>query len=92
MINENSVQDMQDEAYAEDMDTSEDTYLDESLYVRELTLNDRCDSCGAAALGYAVLRDQDLLFCGHHMRKNIDKLEDAGFEVYFEDALAEVTS
>lgn len=36
---------------------------------RELTLNDRCDSCGAAAKVVATLLNGELLFCGHHARK-----------------------
>ena len=36
---------------------------------RELTLNDRCDSCGAAAKVVATLLNGELLFCGHHARR-----------------------
>jgi len=36
---------------------------------REITLNDRCDSCGAAAKVVATLLNGELLFCGHHGRK-----------------------
>jgi hypothetical protein len=41
---------------------------------RELTLNDRCDSCGAAARIVATLLNGELLFCGHHGRKFKDSL------------------
>ena len=36
---------------------------------RELTANDRCDSCGAQAKVIAALINGELLFCGHHARK-----------------------
>ena len=36
---------------------------------RELTLQDRCDSCGAAAKVAATFINGELLFCGHHARK-----------------------
>ena len=35
---------------------------------RELTLNDRCDSCSAAALVVATFLNGELMFCGHHAR------------------------
>lgn len=36
-----------------------------------LTLQDRCDRCGAAAKVRVFMNDSnaELLFCGHHMRK-----------------------
>jgi hypothetical protein len=36
---------------------------------RVLTLQDRCDSCGAAAKVVATFLHGKLLFCGHHARK-----------------------
>jgi len=36
---------------------------------RELTLQDRCDSCGAAARVLATFINGELMFCGHHARK-----------------------
>lgn len=36
---------------------------------RVLTLQDRCDSCGAAAKVVATFLHGELLFCGHHARK-----------------------
>jgi len=36
---------------------------------RVLTLQDRCDSCGAAAKVVATFLQGELLFCGHHARK-----------------------
>lgn len=53
-----------------------------------LTAHDRCDTCGAEAkcrvrrANYkaADAREWDeLLFCGHHQRKNFDALVDAGW-------------
>ena len=35
---------------------------------RVLTLDDRCDSCAAAAKVVATLLNVELLFCGHHAR------------------------
>jgi phage FluMu protein gp41 len=35
---------------------------------RELTLQDRCDSCSAAAKVVATLLNGELMFCGHHAR------------------------
>ena len=35
---------------------------------RVLTLQDRCDKCGAAAKVVATFAHGELLFCGHHAR------------------------
>lgn len=43
----------------------------------ELTEADRCDRCGAQAYVRARLAGGlELLFCGHHGRKHLDKLRD----------------
>lgn len=43
--------------------------------VSELSPTDRCDSCGAQAYIRATLpTGGQLLFCGHHGRKNKEKL------------------
>lgn len=42
-----------------------------------LTLRDRCDSCGAAAIAQVIV-DDDLpiiLLCGHHFRKHKDHFD-----------------
>ena len=41
-----------------------------------LTANDRCDSCSAAAKVrvYMKASNLELLFCGHHMRKQKEAL------------------
>lgn len=60
--------------------TAEDVSLDQleelnfpepdSQFAAELTLRDRCDSCGAAAAAQVDIANTILLFCGHHFRKN----------------------
>lgn len=51
----------------------------ESATKDELTASDRCDSCGAQAYMRATLPNGgQLLFCGHHGRKNHDKLLSLG--------------
>lgn len=61
------------------------------MYIPEdLTLMDRCDSCGAQALvRFTLLKDrrknlQELLFCGHHGTQNESTLLKKNF-VIFED-------
>ncbi len=49
---------------------------------RELTLQDRCDSCGAAAKIIATFLNGELLFCGHHARKAGSDLVQKAVEVY----------
>jgi hypothetical protein len=49
---------------------------------RELTLNDRCDSCGAAARVVATMINGELLFCGHHGRSLKNSLVPKAIRVY----------
>ena len=49
---------------------------------RELTLQDRCDACGAAAKVIATFLNGELLFCGHHARKMNDTLKVKAVSVY----------
>jgi hypothetical protein len=49
---------------------------------RELALQDRCDSCGAAAMVIATFLNGELLFCGHHARKAGTKLVLQAANVY----------
>jgi hypothetical protein len=49
---------------------------------RELTLQDRCDSCGAAAKVVATLLNGELLFCGHHGRAHKNALVPKAIRVY----------
>ncbi len=45
----------------------------------QLSATDRCDSCGAQAYMRATLPGGgELLFCGHHGRKNKEKLVSMG--------------
>ena len=49
---------------------------------RELTLQDRCDSCGAAAKVIATFLNGELLFCGHHARSMHESLKVKAVNVY----------
>jgi len=49
---------------------------------RELTLQDRCDSCGAAAKVIATFVTGELLFCGHHARESGAKLVKTAVELF----------
>jgi hypothetical protein len=49
---------------------------------RELTLNDRCDACQAAAKVVATLLNGELLFCGHHARAYKEPLKTKSLKVY----------
>lgn len=49
---------------------------------RVLTLDDRCDSCAAAAKVVATLLNGELLFCGHHARNIKDVLVPKAIRVY----------
>lgn len=49
---------------------------------RELTLNDRCDACQAAAKVVATLLNGELLFCGHHARSYGQHLIATSLRVY----------
>lgn len=49
---------------------------------RELTALDRCDACSAAAQVVATFLNGELMFCGHHARKNKELLKVKAVEVY----------
>jgi len=49
---------------------------------RELTLNDRCDACQAAAKVVATLLNGELLYCGHHARSYGQRLITTSLRVY----------
>jgi phage FluMu protein gp41 len=53
-----------------------------TVEVRELTLNDRCDACQAAAKVVATLLNGELLFCGHHAREYGTSLVTKSLRVY----------
>jgi len=48
----------------------------------ELTLNDRCDVCQAAAKVISTLINGELLFCGHHARKYGNSLASKSLRLY----------
>lgn len=48
---------------------------------RILTLQDRCDRCGAQAFILAKGMQGELYFCGHHYNKTKDAINSWAFEV-----------
>lgn len=48
-----------------------------------LTLNDRCDSCGSAALVKVSGVSGELMFCGHHYNKyeNSESMKKFAFDI-----------
>ena len=56
--------------------------LDVKPQERELTLNDRCDACSAAAKVIATFLNGELLFCGHHARNMQESLKVKAVNVY----------
>lgn len=58
------------------------TTADLQTQARELTLQDRCDSCSGAAKVIATFLNGELLFCGHHARKMYDTLKIKAVNVY----------
>lgn len=53
---------------------------------RELTLQDRCDSCGAAAKVIAAFLHGELMFCGHHAVSMKNDLLSKSLSVYDPEA------
>ena len=53
--------------------TAENVAVDESVS-QSLTAHDRCDQCGAQAYIRVSIGESELLFCGHHGRRNEEKL------------------
>jgi hypothetical protein len=54
-----------------------------SVETREpITILDRCDKCGAAAMVRATLASGELFFCGHHGREVATPLVLAALDVY----------
>jgi len=54
----------------------------EQMAGRELTAEDRCDSCNAAAKVIATFLNGELMFCGHHARSLKDSLLKQAANVY----------
>ena len=53
--------------------------------VRELTANDRCDSCNAQAKVIATFLNGELSFCGHHAKELRHSLLSKSVSVYDPD-------
>jgi hypothetical protein len=49
---------------------------------RELTLQDRCDSCSAAAKVIATFLNGELMFCGHHAKDKQSTLIEKALSVF----------
>jgi len=58
------------------------TTADLQTPARELTLQDRCDSCSAAALVVATFLNGELMFCGHHARNLSAELAKKAVSMY----------
>jgi len=54
---------------------------------RELTANDRCDSCTASAKVVATFLNGELMFCGHHAKELRRSLLSKSVSVYDPDEL-----
>jgi hypothetical protein len=54
---------------------------------RELTAEDRCDHCGAAAKVIATFIAGELMFCGHHAKEFRLKLKNQSLSVYDPDEM-----
>ena len=49
---------------------------------RVLTAQDRCDACSAAAQVVATFLNGELMFCGHHAKKNLENLKIKAVEIF----------
>jgi hypothetical protein len=49
---------------------------------RHLTLNDRCDTCQAAAKIIATFLNGELMFCGHHAKDKQSTLIEKALSVF----------
>jgi hypothetical protein len=52
---------------------------------KTLTLNDRCDSCSAAAMVVVTFINGELMFCGHHARDLSSSLTSKSISIYDPD-------
>jgi len=57
----------------------------QTVTARELTANDRCDQCSAAARVIATFLNGELMFCGHHAREQREALIQKAASVYDPD-------
>lgn len=56
--------------------------ISEAVTPRVLTLNDRCDSCSAAAQVVAKFLNGELMFCGHHAKEKHSLLKEKAVDIY----------
>lgn len=49
---------------------------------RQLTAQDRCDACSAAAQVIVTFINGELMFCGHHAKDKKDKIADKAISVW----------
>ena len=54
---------------------------------KPLSINDRCDKCGAQAKVRATLANGELYFCGHHARETNNKLVTQSLVVFDPDGV-----
>ena len=52
---------------------------------RTLTLNDRCDSCNAAAMVVTKFLNGELMFCGHHAKEMAVSIIEKSISIYDPD-------
>lgn len=52
---------------------------------RQLTAQDRCDACSAAAQVIVTFLNGELMFCGHHAKEFRLKLKNQSLSVYDPD-------
>jgi hypothetical protein len=57
----------------------------ETTTSRAFTLNDRCDSCSAAAMVIVTFLNGELMFCGHHAKELSVPLLNKSISVYDPD-------
>lgn len=58
------------------------TMIDADFPMIEFTAESRCDRCAARALCLAKHEDfGELMFCWHHRKEFVDRLEDDGWEL-----------
>ena len=59
---------------------------------RQLKVADRCDRCGSQAFVLVKGISGELMFCGHHYKKNQDALEKYAYEIVDETDHINATS
>lgn len=49
---------------------------------RQLTANDRCDACSAAAQVIVTFLNGELMFCGHHAKDKQESLKSKSVNIF----------